>query len=242
MKKVLVIALYCLANLAFADGFVKTPPGGSDPDSFGRSLTYLGLAQTANVWFSPDCNSNPVAPPDVCVEVPTTVLGPNGDNGTSFAVSDLGSMVIPGGSTHSLIWPVMIGRYYLGFVNPPSNMTGIRATAMVNLDITIESEVLNDPSITDQTTGLPANGKFVVSLPFPHGIDQMPVQFLNLRERADGAGIGSFALGFLRDSLGLNKKQLADLLKHPITLRFGLSGTVRNAQGYVMAAIRVMGD
>src|ERR1035437_5268982 len=164
MKKILAIALYCLANLAFAQSLTITTPGGIDPDSFGRSATYLGQFQTPTVWFSLDCQSvDPVtfnSPDDRCVTVPATPLGVN-DPGVNFAFHDLGSMVIPGGSTHSQIWLVIINKLDLHFQNYDANANGIRATFMGSLVITIESEVLNDPSIIDPSTGHPASGKVV---------------------------------------------------------------------------------
>lgn len=246
MKKIAAIALCCLANLTFAQGYDWKTPGAGDPDSFGRAMTYLGQAQMPQVFFSLDCATTALnqfnSPYDVCVPVPATAIDGTNDPGVDFTFNDLGSMVIPGGSTHSQIWPIMINKTDVRFMNLGSSPAGIRATFMVNLVLTLESDVLKDSSIIDQTTGQPANGKFVSSFALTHGIDQWPVIYLQLRDRADGPGMAAFTSAFLEQALNLNKKQLEKLFQNPITIRYGMTGKVRNAQGYTNGYIRLAGD
>lgn len=243
MKKIVAIALCCLANLALAQGHDWKTPGAGDPDSFGRSMTYLGWVQMPQVFFSPDCATftGYNTEYDQCVTVTPTVPG-GPDPVVNFSFPNMGSMVIPKEGTHSQIWPVMINKFDVSFIDHRPVPTGIHATFMVNLVLTIESDVLKDPSIIDQSTGLPANGKFVSSFNFTHGVDQSPVSFMRLRGRADGPGMAAYTSAFLQQALNLNKKQLEKLFKSPITIRYGFEGQVRNVQGYANAVIRIMGD
>ena len=149
MRHLLALSLCCFANLATAQTDWTTP-GGGDPDSFRRSLTYLGQTSTPFVYFDQACDPEAFPAPQLCVQVPTiTDFSPP----VGFEFDNLASIVIPGGSTHSTIWPLMTTKFDVTFVDPAAN-GAVHATLMVNVIITMESSVLNDPTIIDPSTRL----------------------------------------------------------------------------------------
>src|SRR5687768_1985529 len=71
-----------------------------DFDSFGRTLRYIGTMQSGTVSVQGDCTpdpSFPLGPDDRCI-----TANPAPDF-TPFNVTDVGRVLIPGRSTHSII-------------------------------------------------------------------------------------------------------------------------------------------
>jgi hypothetical protein len=131
-----------------------------DADSFGRSVQYMGVTQTANVELTTDCTpdpNNPPGPNDRCI-----VVAP-GAGTTVVDEEELATINLPAKSTHSLICFALTPITFFEF----SNTTGVpqpSATFNLRATIRIENEVLDDPALIDPTTGLPFGGAISISL------------------------------------------------------------------------------
>ena len=157
-----VIALSLLIAAA-AHAAAPTVEEVGDADSFGRDVVYLGNAQTGNVALQADCTPDPMAPPpppnDRCVVLnaqPAT---------TTFVEDGLATMQLPADSTKSLICFALTPNVFFEF----SNQTGVpQSNALYNARalITIENEVLDDPTLIDPATGLPYGGRMQLGLTY----------------------------------------------------------------------------
>ncbi len=222
-------------------GAPTTAPGGGDPDSFGRNVRYDGLVQTGSVTFASDCTPLPGDPPlgpdDRCV---TLNAAPSP---TSFDYADIGRLIIPGRSTHSLLchWLTPIAIY--AFENPLAS-TGTATFRLVPYVI-VESEVLNDPSLINPVTGLPFNGSFEAGFAASYrdsrslGPGETSVQQFS-QSRVCIAG---FLTETLLEGYGLTPAQVSAVFRHDITLRIGVRGSVTLLNyGSVIYGLRVVGD
>ena len=145
-----VIALSLLIATA-AQAAAPTVEEVGDADSFGRDVIYLGNAQTSNVALVADCTPDPMAPPpppnDRCI-----VLNPQ-PAVTTFSEDGLATVQLPADVTKSLICFALTPNVNFEF----SNQTGVQqSNAFYNARalITIENEVLDDPTLIDPATGL----------------------------------------------------------------------------------------
>ena len=127
-----------------------------DPDSFGRPVRYLGVAQTSSIVLAPDCTG---VPPEQghCV-----TLTPAGGT-TSFDEAGLARIVLPEKATNSLICfaltPVMAYDF--------SNDTGVlqpSALFIAVANITVENQILDDPALINPLTGEPFGGRLSIGV------------------------------------------------------------------------------
>jgi len=208
-----------------------------DPDSFGRNVHFLGVAQTGTVTVTgpggcppPDPNF----PDDRCVEA-----NPN----ASITALDIGRIRLPAKAANSVLCHTItsIPIWQLG------NLTAgrVRGSFRYLAGVTIENEVLNDPALIDPNTGLPFNGKLDVA--FSLITDQEPLEPGDSVTRRQGftrACIGGLVskLG-LTQGFGLTAAQADDFFKKPMTLRLNITlstSFVDNA--FVLFGLRLFGD
>jgi hypothetical protein len=234
---------------AMSAGLVATaqspspPPGGDDPDSFGRNVVFDGLEQSGYAMFQSDCAPAPTDPPlgpnDRCV-----TLNP-APAPTSFDLPDIGQLTIPGKSAHSLLCHWLTPIAYYTFENP----TGVfQPNAIFRLSpyVVVESEVLNDPSLIDPTTGLPFNGQLTTGFAATYwdaqslDVNQTVSRYFS-ETRVCIAGFLSKTL--LTQLFGLTDAQAKAVFKHDMTLHFGLRGNAQLVgEGQVTYGLRVVGD
>ncbi len=208
-----------------------------DPESFGRNMTYLGLAQTTPVIVTEDCSL--YAPEDgICIETnpaptPTSVNEP-----------DLAVIELPGKATKTLlcftVTPVTTWQW--------ENTTGSTQIARMFLSpsVRIESDVLNDPTLLDPGTGLPFNGVLLDStLTTFRQLRSLEPGEIDLQAHATTRSCinGLFSERVLRDSYGLPDAVIKDFFKNPITVTFGVRGNVAmvSEASYLVGA-RLYGD
>lgn len=122
-----------------------------DDDSFGRSVNFLGLL-AGDLTLADDCSQFPS-----CV-----TLNP-APAATAFSANRLANILIPGGSTHSLIcqWQTPLIVYDF------RNLTGVfqpKAEFKVAAVYTLHNTVLDDASLINPVTGLPFGGELIVSI------------------------------------------------------------------------------
>jgi hypothetical protein len=161
---------------------------------------------------------------------------------TSWVASDITSITFPGNTFKTVICPVLVHTHNFALANNTASPQ-FDARFSVRTSITLESQVLLDPSAIDAGTGAPLNGK----VEFPFG-SRTVSRSLNPGERQ------SDSLQYSRDcQAGINRANLIGfgvpealvdkLLREPMTLHLNMSGNVRMLQfGGLSVAMRVMGN
>jgi hypothetical protein len=263
MKRTLTTCLLLLgfAGLALAQSTattttLATTPANLDPDSFGHNVVWLGQVITGNVYFDgangadglPPCesaNGGPLVPPQQCVIVtpPDPIGGTPVGPAQPFEFDDLASITIPGGSAHSIIWPVFMFRTN----HMLRNTTSDPANGVFNLNmvVTLESAALKGVVDPD---GVPYNGKFVATFPAAFSENQTlaPSEFVFRKIRADGSGNSLFETSLFTGS-NIPPNVVKKIFSSPMTIRFGLAGSTRlldvfNSYPFAFVAIRLFGD
>lgn len=211
-----------------------------DADSFGRDVIYLGNAQTGIVALQDDCTPDPTAPPgptDRCI-----VLNAQ-PSATSWMEDGLATLQLPADSTKSLICFALTPSVNYEFNNltgaaqPNARFTG-RAL------ITIENEVLDDPTLIDPGTGLPYGGKMQLGLStysesrsIAAGEREQKSMFLSRH------CIGGLVSKRSLVGSGLSETQAKQFFKKPMKFTFGSSGTVQMVDfANYFYGIRLYGD
>ncbi len=192
-----------------------------DPYSFGRNKTYLGVAQTEWLTLQEDPCGPYVPGEGRCVQ-----LDPAPD-ATFVDETDLAVIELPKKATKSILCFT-----FTPFANWQwDNSTGSQQVARMSLNPTvrIESEVLDDPSLIDPSTGLPFNGVLLdgpIST-FSESRSLSPGEFDSRRQiltRVCTAGLVN--VRSLKDGYGLSDQVIKDFFKKPITVTFGVRGAV----------------
>jgi hypothetical protein len=215
---------------------VVTPEDVGDADSFGKNVTYLGLAQTLGVTLTDDCTGTDPLVERCIVQNPAPAS-------TTFVENDLAVMNLPAKATKTLMCFTLTPSIFVDW----ANFTGAQQIARFTAGalITIENPVLADPALIDPLTGLPFNGVLETGLSTWHHSQTMPdnshEQERSFQTRSCIAGIISRRA--LVDTYGLTDAQAKEFFKKPMTVRFGARGTVAMSQ-YMnyFYGIRLYGD
>ena len=204
-----------------------------DADTFGRSVKYLGGKGAPMLNLTQDCAN--VATFDRCI-----LITPN--SFVNIDQSNLLSIKLPSFSTLSMVCFSVTTNISYRFNN--TSTARMQHSFSMWPTFTIESTVLNNPSIIDPTTGLPANGKLVSRLNSfsvinslqPGDTEQQSLSFS--RECVGGLVSRSYLLG-----IGLTSSQVTSFFANPITITFGAAGTANNVlfASYLMG-VRLYGD
>jgi hypothetical protein len=207
-----------------------------DADSFGRNVTYLGLAQTQSVVIQPDCSgSDPTL--ERCV-VAAAAPAP-----TPFNEADLATINLPAKASKSLMCFTLTPFISLQWANNLATPATARFSG--SAVVTIENAVLDDPALIDPGTGLPFGGSMTLGLSTyfdAHTMQPGESDSKNLfMTRACIAGLVSKRS--LVDNFGLTDGQATEFFKKPMTIRFGSRGTVALAEfANYFYGIRLFGD
>jgi hypothetical protein len=211
-----------------------------DPDSFGRDVIYLGNAQTANVALQSDCTPDPMFPPapnDRCIVLNAQPAA------TSFNEDGLATLQLPAESTKSLVCFALTPNHNFEF----NNLTGVaqpNARYNARAVITIENEVLDDPTLIDPNTGLPYGGK--MTLPLSTYSESRSIAAGEREQKS--LFLSRHCIGGLvsKRSLvgsGLSETQAKQFFKKPMKFTFGASGTVQIVDfANYFYGIRLYGD
>jgi hypothetical protein len=222
-----------LASAPGATPASPTPDGTGDPDSFGRSLQWLGLAD-GEVDLLDDCTGDTFA-----CQTLTPAPGV-----TNFSYSDLGHITLPARAAHSLLcyWfsPFLTISY--------GNDSAASVVARLNYTptVTIENPVLDDPSLIDPTTGLPFGGELLTGMTSAERFEVPLPAATHITERTRDSAVciaGLISRSTLVELYGLSDAQARDFFRHDMTLRLNVSGSAQ----YVDAATlyfgwRLVGD
>jgi hypothetical protein len=225
-----------LAPSAITAAAAPTVDDVGDADSFGRNVTYLGLAQTQSVVVLDDCTgSDPTF--ERCI-VANAAPAP-----TTFDEDGLATMNLPGKATKTLMCFALTPLIQVQWQNALATPATARfsATAL----ITIDNEVLDDPTLIDPDTGLPFGGVLSLGLNTYsdfHTLQPAETDFKALQmSRSCIAGIISKRV--LVDVYGLSDSQATQFFRKPMTITFGARGTVALSQfTNYFYGIRLYGD
>lgn len=208
-----------------------------DADSFGRNVVYAGLLASSQVDMREDCGTGGY-PGENCVPLnPQPAV-------TSFDFEDMAHITLPGNSTHSfLCFHTTTFRGWQFF-----NTTGGDADAQFEYEesVTLESDLLNDPSLIDPTTGLPFNGKIRTYI----GTDlleskTMQAGFSEYHHEWGSRTCqgGLISKTYLLTQYNLPQSIVDKFFKQPITLRLNIEGSAGLVtDGQIVTGIRFYGD
>jgi hypothetical protein len=203
LTTVLTIAIAGLAATAHAAPPVEDV---GEPDSFGHRATYLGFAQTIRLVFQATCAGVPST--SRCVHI-----DPKPDL-TLYTDRGLAQIRLRANASNSLLCFDLSRNFTVRFRNtsamPQPALFTDRAL------ITIDNQVLDDPSLIDPDTRLPYNGRMPLILPLSS--DSHVIDDGRLEERTEGvsrACIDGFASKQRLRLRGFTEKQAAASLRHP---------------------------
>jgi hypothetical protein len=225
-----------LAPLAATAAAAPTVEDVGDADSFGKNVTWLGLAQTLPVVVLPDCTGSDPTLERCIVASPAPGL-------TAFNESGLASINLPAKATKSLLCFTVTPLVQVQWFNSLATPANARFSA--NAVITIDNDVLDDPTLIDPGTGLPFGGVLTVGLSTFNDFHTLQPAETDSKTlfmtRACIAGLVSKRA--LVESYGLNETQAKEFFKKPMTLTFGSRGSVGLADFMsYFYGIRLYGD
>jgi hypothetical protein len=227
--------------LVLAPGLVSAaaaplPEDVGDADSFGRNVTYLGLAQTLAVTLADDCSGS-----DPTLE--RCVVNNPAPASTSFDEADLAVMNLPAKATKSLICFGFTPFISVNWENFTATPQTARFTA--NGLINIENEVLDDPTLIDPGTGLPFGGVLQLALSTWHNSHtiQPGEQESERSSQTRSCIAGIVSKRALVENFGLTETQANQFFKKPMTIRFGARGSAQSSSfTSYFYGVRLYGD
>ncbi len=233
-----------LSSLAIAGGLRAAPPSPSDVgdvDSFGHNAQYIGVA-SGFITLSPDCSAlpspTPTPPDNQCFTLnPAPAV-------TTFSAQNICRINLPKNSSKDIIYPVL--NFFVNY--QLQNSTGVAQPQAIfdySASLTIVSTVLNDPSIIDPNTGLPANGQLVfVFSPNRNRVDRSLAVDERIRTRLDYARAGNAGINKAQlVGSGLPQSVVDNLFKNPMTIRMDVTGTAKFVtDATITCNMRLFGD
>jgi len=227
------LTVFTLFLLALATGLRAGAPSADDvgdADSFGKNAVFIG-AQSGFVTLQTDPCAAPTPGPSPssnpangtqCFQITdTSVLTP-------FDAANSARINLPKDAARSVIYPVL-NFFYNYRMN---NLTGAPAQARFQFtaNITIVSDVLNDPSCVDPNTSAPCGGKLTFQFTPNRVFDDRHLDTGEHAEvrltltRAGNAGISKANL----IGQGLSSALVDKLFHNPMTLQLNVVGSARN--------------
>lgn len=204
-----------------------------DGDSFGRSVNFLGYAQTNGVLVWDDCTGQ--------IEGTCVLPDPETHSGFIVKIGDEAVIHLPPRSARSLLCFTINPLGFVTFHNTSSTRQG--GNYNMGARWRIESEVLNDPTLINQGTGLPFNGVI-------EGASNLASEYFTMEPGAER----NFQVFYPRTcnsghlsrrgliEMGLTEAQAREVFRKPITLRFGAGLSVNWGNALMTPGIRVYGD
>jgi hypothetical protein len=207
-----------------------------DADSFGRNVTYLGLAQTLPVSILDDCSDS-----DPTLE--RCIVANPAPTPTTFNEAGLATMSLPGKATKSLICFALTPFLQVQWENFLA--TPAQARFSGSALVTIDNEVLDDPTLIDPNTGLPFGGVMTLSLSTLtdfHTLQPGETDF-KAYQMSRSCIAGLVSKRSLVESSGLTEAQATQFFKKPMTITFGARGTFAlSSFASYFYGIRLYGD
>jgi hypothetical protein len=162
---------------------------------------------------------------------------------TNFDEAGLATMNLPAKATKSLICFGLTPFISVEWSNPTGAMQIARFTASAT--ITIDNEVLDDPTLIDPGTGLPFGGVLELGLSTWHNTHSIePGEFESERSSQTRSCIaGIVNKRALVEGYGLSEAQATQFFKKPMTITFGARGSAQSSEfTNYFYGIRLYGD
>lgn len=229
-----------LTSLAIAGGLQAAPPTAEDVGdvgSFGHNAQYMGAA-SGFINLTASCPPDPSPTPNnQCFNLAPAPAQ------TNFDAQDILRIKLPKKATRTIIYPAL--NFFINY--QLENTTGVfqpQGVFSYTALLTVESDVLLDPSIIDPQTGLPANGKLVNQFSYIYRDDRS--MDTNDRQRLRETLVRVGNAGINKDALvaqGLAPGVVDDLFKSAMTIRMSVTGTARLVtDASITCNMRLFGD
>lgn len=205
-----------------------------DVDSFGRSLTWLGVTN-AFVTLAGSCDPADPSPCQVLAPEPAA---------TAFDFPDMVRIKLPAKASKSLLcyWfsPVLTVNWQ------NSTATPVIGRLTLNPTLTVESPVLADPALIDPTTGAPFGGRLETGMTSAEIFEVPLAPGVGFTERTRDSAVciaGFITRRNLIDAYGLTPAQADQFFKKPVTVKLNLRGNARHV-GFasMIFGLRIIGD
>ena len=244
----LFVGIAAILSLA---GWLKAGPPTVDDvgdlDSFGKNAVFMGAESGFITLQTAACTPTPTPTPgppsvnpantDQCFQITDTSVT------TPFDAENSCRINLPGDAAKSIIYPVLnfFYRYHM------NNTTGVSVQARFQFtaNITIVSDVLNDPSCIDPNTSAPCGGQLTFQFTPNRAFDDRHLDVGETAEmrltltRAGNAGISKANL----IGEGLPPTLVDKLFHKPMTLRLNVVGTAKNVDlASITDNMRLFGD
>jgi hypothetical protein len=193
-----------------------------DVGSFGHSALFMG-AKSGFIQLMPP--TDPCPPPTDSTNQ-CFVLAPAPAT-TTFNAENICTIVLPRKATRTIIYPAL--NFFLSY--QLENTTGVpqpQGLFTFIADLSIESDVLLDPSIIDPATGLPANGKLLAQFSYRYRDDRN--MDVNDRQRTQITLVRVGNAGINKAQLilqGLAPSVVNDLFNSAMTIRMSVTGSAK---------------
>ncbi len=245
MLKLCIAVVSSLAVAGWVKGANPTVDDVGDADSFGNNAIYLG-AESGFITLQTDPCPAPTPGPspstnpangDQCFQIADTIVT------TPFDAENSARINLPKNATKTIIYPVL-NFFYTYNMN---NTTGGSAQARFQFtaNISIVSDVLNDPTCIDPNTSAPCGGKLTFQFSPNRVFDDRHLdagetaQVRLTLTRAGNAGISKAGLV----GQGLPSALVDKLFNKPMTLQLNVVGTAKNVDfASVTGNMRLFGD
>lgn len=205
-----------------------------DPDSFGRNLRWLGVAQL-NARVTSDCTG--WTEPGCQVMTTPGAL-------TTFSFTDLARIRLPPKATKSLLCYWLSPLVTVTYQNPGAST--VNALLRYSPTLTIENPVLNDPALINPMTGLPFGGRLETGMTSSefYEVPLAPGVEFTQRSRDSAVCIAGFlSRRALVDTYGLTDVQAAAFFQQETVVRMNLAGAVNHVtDADFIFGFRIIGD
>ncbi len=218
-----------------------------DVDSFGKNAHFLGAASGFLTVAASCPASTPATSPSPSPANTTqcATIDPVPGNTTVITAPNICRINLPSGAAKDVIYPVLTFFTDYELQNPNAAQVP-NGKFLYSATLTIYSAVLNDPSIIDPVTTMPAGG----ALTFVFSPDRFDVdRSLEANERArmhqdyTRAGNAGISKANLVSAGTLTQHQADDLFNKPMTVRMDVTGQVRYVtNASVTFNMRLFGD
>lgn len=208
-----------------------------DVDSFGRPVRWLGVTQM-NLTLSDTCPADP-GPDSACA-----VLAP-APAATAFQFTDVARIVLPPKAADSLLCYWFSPYLTTTYANPTA--APVLARLRYSPTLTVENEVLDDPSLIDPTTGLPFGGRLTTGMTSSE-LFEVPVPagaVFTQRQRDSAVCIAGFVTKRnLVQAYGLSNAQAREFFRKKTTVRMNIaSGSAQYVSNATLVfGFRIVGD
>ena len=248
MSKLLIVAASSMALVGWLKAGPPTADDVGDVDSFGHNAQYMGDASGFITLQTDPCTTptpTPTPSPpsvnpansDQCFQIVDTSVSQAFDAENSCRIN------LPKSATRTIIYPVLNFFYTYNMNN--TTVSAGQARFQFTANITIVSDVLNDPSIIDPMTMAPAMGKLQFQFTPNRVFDDRHLdagehaQMRLTLTRAGNAGISKSQLV----GLGLSQTVVDKLFKNAMTLQLNVVGTVKLVDfAQITDNMRLFGD